>query len=170
MDKHEQESGREKRPLEKINGRNIQAWLASHILHHIDVRIMRWSRGRATLSSWLSGQPLLELTTTGARSGKPRSVILIGIPVEGGILLVASNWGQDRHPGWYHNVKAHPTVSVSIQKKEARYIARELIGRDYDSYWQEAIGFNPVYSAYQERAGNRKIPLILLTPIVNAPG
>jgi len=165
MNKHEQESGRSRRPLLKINGRAIQAWLASHILHHIDVRIMRWSRGRATLSSWLSGQPLLELTTTGARSGKQRSVILIGIPVKGGILLVASNWGQDRHPGWYHNVKAHPTVSVTMQKKQACYHARELVGQEYTSYWQEAIRFNSVYAAYQERAGNRKIPLILLTPI-----
>ena len=134
------------------------------------IDVSRWCeiRGRATLSTWLSGQPLLELTTTGARSGEPRSVVLIGIPVEGGTLLVASNWGQRSHPGWYHNVRANPTVLVTLHGIQEAYTASEVVGEARAAYWEKAIRFNSVYAAYQERAGGREIPLILLVPIEDA--
>ena len=60
-----------------------------------------------------TGLPLITLTTTGAKSGRPRSVPLVGVPYGERLILIASNWGQAKHPAWYHKVlKAHPEVKV----------------------------------------------------------
>src|SRR5947209_1572003 len=94
----------------------VQYWRSFEHLEgfapHLDRPIHRLTRGRHTMGSLLSGLPVVMLTTTGARSGKPRTVPILGIPVQGGVAVIASNWGQQHHPSWYHNLRAHPEAQV----------------------------------------------------------
>jgi deazaflavin-dependent oxidoreductase (nitroreductase family) len=52
------------------------------------------------------------LTATGAKSGKPRAVALLGIPHPDGVAVVAANYGDAKHPAWYHKLKANPAATV----------------------------------------------------------
>jgi len=77
--------------------------LRSH-LHHFDHVAFKLSGGRATLTSALAGLPVVHLTTTGAKSGLPRTLPLLCIRDERNpdtFALVASNWGQTHYPAWY---------------------------------------------------------------------
>src|SRR6266498_2484541 len=87
------------------------AWLSTRILPGIDRTAYRSTRGRFTFSMWMSGLPVVMLTTTGARTGQPRTTPVLGIPDGDRIVLVAANFGQRQNPAWYHNLRAHPRVT-----------------------------------------------------------
>lgn len=141
------------------------AWLASHQLHNLDRLIIRLSHGRQSLAALLTGLPIVTVTTTGAKSGKPRSVPLVGIPTDdGGYLLIASNWGGRKHPAWAYNLRAHPQVTVSANSHSQAYIARELHGPERDAAYQRAASLYAGYIAYEQRTQGRQIPVFRLVP------
>ena len=137
------------------------AWLLARTIHHVDGATLRLSGGRTTASAVLSGLPIIQLTTTGAKSGRPRTVPLVGIPDGERLILIASNWGQAKHPAWYYNVKAHPDVSVGRDGQTQRYAAREVTGEERDRCWAKAVALYPGYRGYAERAG-REIPVVVV--------
>ncbi len=138
------------------------SWLLSHMIHHIDAAVFRASGGRATAGALFTGLPLLRMTTTGAKSGQPRAVTLVGVPDGERIILIASNWAQANHPAWYHNVKAHPHVSVERRGRTSHYTARELTGAEREAAWERAAAVYPGYRQYATRAAPRTIPVIAL--------
>ena len=138
--------------------------VAAKSMHHFDRLIFDLSDGRHTAVSLLLGLPVVTLTTVGAKSGVKRSVPLIGIPDGEKIVLIASNWGQKRHPAWYHNLSANPHVSLTYDQKEHDYIAHEATGPEYDYYWDKAASIYGGYNAYRTRSGQRRIPVIVLEP------
>jgi deazaflavin-dependent oxidoreductase (nitroreductase family) len=100
------------RTVRRVIATRPAAWLLARTIHHVDGATLRLSGGRTTASAVLSGLPIIELTTTGAKSGRPRTVPLVGIPDGERLILIASNWGQAKHPAWYYNVKANPAVTT----------------------------------------------------------
>src|SRR6476661_1299781 len=90
------------------------AWVFARLLDHLDRPVYRVTRGKHTFASLTSGLPVVMLTTTGARSGKPRTVPLLALPTPGGMAVIASNFGQRRHPAWLHNLRADPAGELSI--------------------------------------------------------
>jgi deazaflavin-dependent oxidoreductase (nitroreductase family) len=91
-------------------------------------------------------------------------VSLVGIPVDEGLVVIASNWGQTHYPAWYHNVKASPEVKVGQNGRSATYIAREVEGAERERYWQLANQYYIGFSHYARHASHRRIPVILLMP------
>ncbi len=140
------------------------AGIAAHILHRLDIRVVRMSRGRYTAAGWLAGLPMITLTAVGAKSGQPRSVPLAGIPDGENVILIASNWGQKKHPSWYYNVRANPEVTVAVNGQSQAFVARELDGDEREKGWDTAVGIYAGYNAYKSRTGGRKIPVMLLEP------
>ncbi len=79
--------------------------------------------------------------------------------------LIASNLGSQVNPGWYYNLHANPHV-MDIRKQLSRYLhwhARHLL-TERRKYWQEALTLYAGYKDYQERAGDRLIPIMVLEP------
>ncbi len=145
------------------------ARLLANTIPHIDGAVFRLSGGRTTAAALFTGLPILTLTTTGARSGRPRAVTLVGIPDGRRIILIASNWGQAKHPAWYYNLRANPQASVTFSGRrdvpaERLYHARELTGEEREEAWARAVAIYPGYAGYAVRAGGRTIPVILLEP------
>lgn len=140
------------------------AWLLSRILPPLDLVMRRLTGGQRSLAGLVTGLPMLYLTATGARSGKPRTVPLIGAPVGEEIVVIASNWGKPQHPAWYHNIQANPLVTVEIGGCRGRYRATEVTGEERAHYWQRAVQLYPGYTLYRQRASNRQIPVIVLRP------
>ena len=93
-----------------------------------DRLVYRITRGRATLSSWFSGLPVAMLTTTGARSGRPRTVPVLTIPDGNALVVIASNFGRPRHPAWCRNLQAHPRATITVAQATSDVEAHELYG------------------------------------------
>ncbi len=74
------------------------SWVSARTFHHIDPLVYKISNGRFTMVSLAGGLPVIMLTTIGAKSGKQRTVPLIGIPDGERYAVIASNWGQKHFP------------------------------------------------------------------------
>ena len=154
--------------LQKINSRIAMSAVGAQVLartvHHVDGWVLRASNGRFTAATFFTGLQILNLTTTGAKSSLARSVPLVAIPHENGqLVVVASNWGQSKHPAWYYNVLAHPKVSVQQDGRSKTFLARETEGAEREACWQLAVQTYAGYAAYKQRT-TRQIPVIVLTP------
>jgi deazaflavin-dependent oxidoreductase (nitroreductase family) len=134
------------------------------ILHRTDTLLWKLNGGRFSLTSALAGLPTFKVTTIGAKSKLPRTLPLIGLADGEKIALIASNFGQAHNPAWYHNLKANPECQVQVNGIGKTYIARETEGQEHEQYWNTAVSYYAGYAAYKIRAGNRRIPVMVLDP------
>ncbi|MFF9373552.1 nitroreductase family deazaflavin-dependent oxidoreductase [Streptomyces griseoluteus] len=127
------------------------------------VELYESSGGREGNTLLDTGLPVIILTTRGNRSGKLRKTPLMRVEHDGKYAVVASVGGAPKHPVWYFNVKADPTVELQDgpQKREMR--ARELNGDEKAQWWQRAVAAFPPYAEYQEKT-DREIPVFVLEP------
>jgi deazaflavin-dependent oxidoreductase (nitroreductase family) len=111
------------------------------------------------------GMPVIELTTTGRRSGQPRATMLTSPYQEGStIVIVASRGGDDHHPAWYLNLRDHPEVTVSMDGKPAQRMRAETADpQDRERLWALITADHRNYAGYQRKT-NREIPVVLLRP------
>ena len=119
-----------------------------------DERLHRVSRGRVSLVG-IAGLPSLRLTTVGRKSGQPRSANLLYFPHDGGFVLVGSNWGRSRDPGWTFNLRAHPDAVVAIRGRDIPVTATPVKGERYHELWRgcSSSGRDTRWNA-SKRAGN----------------
>jgi deazaflavin-dependent oxidoreductase (nitroreductase family) len=115
---------------------------------------------------WEAGKmPVLELTTTGRKSGQPRAVMLTSPLQEGDtIVVVASRGGDDTHPAWFLNLRDHPEVEVAYKgapKQPMR--ARVANAEERARMWPLVTADHKNYAGYQTKT-TREIPLVLLEP------
>jgi deazaflavin-dependent oxidoreductase (nitroreductase family) len=125
--------------------------------------VLRLSGGRF---GWRAGgMPVLELTTTGRKSGQRRSVMLTS-PVQEGdaIVIVASRGGDDHHPAWFLNLRDDPGVEVRW-KGGARTAMRARIAAPDERarLWPLVVERYGNYGGYQRKT-DREIPLVILEP------
>jgi len=109
----------------------------------------------------LAGMPVLLLTTRGRTTGRPRTVPLTYFVEGDGIVLVASYGGDDRHPGWYHNLCADPRVEVVQGRSRRALTARTATPEERARLWPTIVATYPGYARYQARTA-RPIPLVVL--------
>lgn len=121
----------------------------------------RANNGR--VGGMFEGARLLLLTTTGARTGTPHTTPLGYLP-DGGdrVLVIASAGGSPRHPAWYHNLRANPQVTV--ESGAFTYEARAVVLEDEerDRSFARAVETEPGWAEYQEKAGDRVLPVVAL--------
>jgi deazaflavin-dependent oxidoreductase (nitroreductase family) len=106
--------------------------------------------------------PALLLTTTGRRSGQPRTVPLQYIPDGDSFLVIGSNWGGPRHPAWALNLLAEPAATVVHKGERFPVRATVLAGAERERAWQLSLRQWPAYQQYTERAGDRQLHLFRL--------
>src|SRR5215203_3916573 len=110
------------------------------------------------------GMPVVELVTTGRRSGKERSTMLAASIVDGDrVVLVASFGGDDRHPAWYLNLQANPEVRVTMAGSTHTMMARTATEEERAELWPRITSAYGGYARYQKRT-ERPIPVVILEP------
>ncbi len=127
----------------------------------IDRLLLRLTRGRYSM---VMGKPVGLLKTTGRTSGLERSTPLLYARNGEEIVLIASNFGKTNHPAWYLNLTANPQVKFVFDGREETFAARIASSEERDFYWQKALVNYQGYEIYEERAGDRNIPVVVLTP------
>lgn len=138
-------------------------WFAINVSARVDPVLLRLSRGRV---STFAMAPVVNLTVPGRRSGEPRSTALLYFTQGEEVILIASSFGRERHPAWYHNVRAHPQVTLTAKGVQARYVAREVQGEERDRLYALAERLYAGYADYvvTARAAGRTIPVLALRP------
>ncbi|MFQ5478342.1 MAG: nitroreductase family deazaflavin-dependent oxidoreductase [Candidatus Binatia bacterium] len=122
----------------------------------------RVSGGR--LGATAMGMPVLLLTTTGRRSGEPRTVALMYLPRGDDCVVIASNAGEPRHPAWWLNLERQPEAVVQRGSQIRKVRAREALGEEREGLWAEVIGIESSYTTYEGRT-SRRIPVVVLEPV-----
>ena len=142
--------------------RPVSAFMA-RVLHRVDTFMLRLTRGKYTVTQ-IVGLPIIQLTTTGAKSGRTRTLPLVGLVDGEKIALIGTNFGQKHNPSWYYNLKAYPECEVRFSGCTDKYIARETEGDEREKYWQMAVSYYKGYDVYKIRAVHRRIPVMILEP------
>lgn len=138
------------------------SFLFRHSFHHVDRWGLRLLGGR-TLSGILAGVPNIMLTTTGARSGRPRTVPLVGVAVDGGIAVIGTRWGSEHEPGWSHNLRHDPRAVVDRGGERVEVCARPVHpGTEYAAIMQRADALYVGFAKYRRRVSGRAIPIYVL--------
>lgn len=107
------------------------------------------------------GAPLLLLTTTGAKSGQQRTTPLVYMPDGDRMLIFASKAGAPTNPDWYHNLVAHPQVTVEVGTETLNVTAVVITGEERDRLYAKQAAINPGFAEYETKT-TRKIPVIAL--------
>jgi deazaflavin-dependent oxidoreductase (nitroreductase family) len=103
------------------------------------------------------------VTTTGAKSGQPRTQPLTLLPDSGGLLAIGSNYGRASHPDWSANLLAHPECTVEFMGPPALYRAELLTGDDRASAWAKAVDVYAGYELYRAHCAPREIRIFRLS-------
>jgi deazaflavin-dependent oxidoreductase (nitroreductase family) len=144
------------RPMAKVYG---------VIQQPIDRLVYRLTGGATTASSWLAGVQITMLTTTGAKTGTPRTLPVLGLPEGDDVILIASNFGRSRNPAWYYNLRANPQATIVFAGVSREVTARELAGSERERGYQRGEEIYPGFTHYRRWAAERKIPVLRLEPL-----
>ena len=122
--------------------------------------IFRLTGGR--IGGKVVGGPVLLLHHTGAKSGTQRISPLLYLPDGDRMVIVASKGGYTKHPGWFHNLKAHPDTVVELPREgKVPVRARQAPPEEREELWPRVVGLYSGYATYQ-RSTSREIPLVIL--------
>jgi deazaflavin-dependent oxidoreductase (nitroreductase family) len=152
------------RAIRWFAGSRFGAWCLAPTLRHLDRAAHRLTGGRTTISDALGGVPTLFLTTTGARSGQPRTAQLIAVPAGPHLAVIGSNFGRAAQPGWVANLVADPRATASYRDRSRPVVARELTGAEAEPVWAAGRALHHGFGTYQAMATNRTIRIFLLEP------
>ncbi|HVW40180.1 MAG TPA: nitroreductase family deazaflavin-dependent oxidoreductase [Amycolatopsis sp.] len=127
----------------------------------VDTRLHVLFGGRVSLLG-IAGLPSLRLTTVGRKSGQPRGANLLYFPDGDDFVLVGSNWGRPRDPGWTFNLRANAQAVVAVRGREIPVTATPVKGERYDELWARVLEFWPGYGMERAKAG-RELPIFVLS-------
>lgn len=140
-------------------------YIAINVAARVDPTLMRVSRGHVGIGLTF---PTLNLTTTGARSGQPRTATVVYFTDGDDVIAIASSFGRDKHPAWYHNLRAQPEARLEARGRGGRYRAEEVSDEaERERLWALANRVYPGYDDYEARVGpnGRRIPILRFSPL-----
>jgi len=127
----------------------------------INVWVYLLSDGR--LMNKLNGDAICLITMTGAKSLKRRTIPLMYVPYGDSVLLVASQGGAPKHPVWYHNLVAHPSIVVNENGRQRQLKVRLATAEEKPDMWRVCVKHYAPYADYQLRTP-REIPVFVCEP------
>jgi deazaflavin-dependent oxidoreductase (nitroreductase family) len=127
------------------------------------VRLYRATHGRVGAS--MGGGRVLLLTTTGNKSGQPRTVPVMYFESDGKRVVVASNAGAASDPAWFKNLRQNPDVTVEVGDRRYRARARVVEGEERARIYRQVAAEASRFADYERRAGTRLIPVVELVEI-----
>lgn len=137
-------------------------WYLINVAPQIDKTIGRMSGGRVMSVPLI---PLLLLTHRGAKSGRTYTTPLVYFTAGDDAVMIASNYGRERHPAWLANVKANPEVELLARGRGGRYRARVAEGAERDRLFGLAKQLTRAYANYEQQAVGRTIQIVVCSPL-----
>jgi len=150
------------RALQALVASRGGAWVFSRVLPTLDTWVQRLTHHRHTLPSLLAGLPVVDVTTTGRRSGLPRTTHLIAIPYDDTLALLGTNFGQQSTPAWALNLEAEPAATVSYRGATLDVVARPASDVEQAEVLARSEKLYLGYRKYQARITGRRLRVFLL--------
>ncbi len=146
-----------------FGGTRSGGWVFSRTLRHLDNAVGKLTRGRQSAPGLLAGLAVLDLTTTGRKSGQRRTSHLIAAPFADTIALLGTNFGQESTPAWALNLEADPHATVSYRGTSREVVARLATADEADEIFARGAEFYAGYRNYRQRVGGtRRIRVFVL--------
>jgi deazaflavin-dependent oxidoreductase (nitroreductase family) len=163
--------GAYKRFVNWLSATKPGGWFVRRTAAHVDPWLYRKSKGRFTMAGPLT-IPQLVLTTTGAKSGQPRSLQLACLPEDPAVaadrwFVVASNFGQEHHPAWSYNLLAHPDATVEHDGRTVPVVATLVPDEEKEELWPRLEAVVPQFTTYRTRT-DRDIRIFRLDAVEGA--
>ncbi|MBA3780654.1 MAG: nitroreductase family deazaflavin-dependent oxidoreductase [Nocardioides sp.] len=136
----------------------------SKTLPRLDKAVGKVTRGRHSAPGLLAGLPVLDITTTGRKSGARRTTHLISIPVDDNLALLGTNFGQQATPAWVLNLEADPHASVTFRGAMRDVVARPADDDERAAVMANAAGIYGGYLKYLSRISGRAVRVFVLEP------
>jgi len=149
------------RPLTRSEEKGLD--VAVKAMSKLNVWLFRASGGRLG-NKFMRGAPVLLLTTTGRKSGQPRTTPLIYLTDGDDVVIVASKAGSSFHPLWYLNLVADPAVEIEIGSEKRAMRAHTASAEEKQKLWPRLLDVYRDYDDYQARSP-RDIPVVILSPV-----
>lgn len=149
--------------VETVAGTPVGRRFAIAFIARVDPWVLRLTHGRTGV---VTGTPTAALTTTGAKSGQPRTAAVFYFTDGDDVILIASNFGRGQHPSWYHNLKAHPQALMERGGVRAAYAAHEVSNEhERARLFSLADLVYKGYADYRQATASvgRRIPIMRLT-------
>ena len=138
------------------------AWVFQKTLYPMDRMLYRKSGGRITVPGLVAGLPVIMLTTTGARSGRPRKLPLIGVPMGDALVILGTNYGQKPTPGWVYNLRADPRATVEYRGASVEVVSRLATASETEDAFALAEKVYPAFNEYRDRIEGREVSAFIL--------
>ena len=139
--------------------------LVSRFLPPLDTGVQRLTRHRHSAPSLIVGLPVLDVTTTGRRSGLARTSHLIAIPYGSTLALVGTNFGRRETPAWVLNLEAQPRATVSYRGTTVEVVARQASDEELAEVLTLSERVYVGYRRYQNRITGRRLRVFVLEPV-----
>jgi deazaflavin-dependent oxidoreductase (nitroreductase family) len=123
--------------------------------------VEEYESSNGTRGTELRGDPVVVVTSVGAKSGNLRKNPVMRVERDGTYVAIASKGGAPEHPEWYFNFLAHPEVDLQDRGEKHTYVARLVEGDERADWWEHAVATWPTYGEYQKKT-DREIPVFLL--------
>ncbi|MFL6170114.1 MAG: nitroreductase family deazaflavin-dependent oxidoreductase [Ornithinibacter sp.] len=150
------------RSVRAVASTSLGARALAHTLPAMDRAVARLSAGRTTAVELLAGLPLLELTTTGRRSGQPRYAPLVAVPFRDSLALLGTNFGQAGTPTWVLNLEDDPRATVAHGQVTLEVVARPADAAEREEILAEAGRVYIGYPKYLRRITGRRVRVFVL--------
>ena len=152
------------RVTQKVAASRPGAWFFQRTMYPIDKGLFRLTNGRLTVPGLMAGLPVIMLTTTGAKTGKDRTMPLLGIPMDDDMAVIGSNYGQKSTPGWVYNLRAKPEAEVAHGSESVEVTARSATEAETERAFEAGAAFYGGFPEYRKRASHREIEVFILEP------
>ena len=146
--------------LQRFAQSRVGGFLFITVFPQIDKRLLKLTRGRIGTSP----DQIVLLHAIGAKSGKLRTTPVLFTPHGRDLVVIASKAGAEHHPAWYHNLMAHPDIDVEVKGQRRQVHAREASDAERPELWRLVNDNYSGFDTYQQRAGTRRIPIVVLEP------
>jgi deazaflavin-dependent oxidoreductase (nitroreductase family) len=150
------------RTLQAFASTRPGAWLFSQLLRHLDDLVVRLSRGRTSVPELLAGLPVIDVTTTGRKSGLRRTSHLIAVPYADTLALLGTNFGQRSTPAWVHNLEADPRATVHHHGTTLEVVARAATPAEHEAILTESARVYGGYLTYRDRITHRRLRIFVI--------
>lgn len=134
------------------------------LLPRLDTLLARLTRGRHSAPGVLAALPVLDIVTTGRKSGQPRRTHLIAVPHGDTLALLGTNFGQKATPAWVLNLEADPSLTVTYRGTTVAAVARPATAAEQTAILARSESVYPGYRAYQKRISGRTLRIFVLDP------
>lgn len=146
---------------------SLGRWIAKNVAPKLDPSLLRTTGGRLSMGLML---PSALLTTTGAKTGQPRTNPVFYFNDGPDVIVIASNYGNDKNPAWYHNLHANPRAQISTNGGGPLLTATEVCDPiERERLWAMADRVYPLWPDYRRRAtrSQRAIPIVRLSAVAD---